>query len=172
MEVIIELIAEFLFEFLAEVGVILIEKVFDKVESDKKALIITKIIIYSLITTALLLALIISLFYKKHLIVIDVISYLIFILLSYYIIFLFQGPLGSKKVVLVTRWIVRIMRYVFAVSLIVLANITLTNENAKIILILGSIAGIIIFVLIDAFRIRRYKYNKNKDKEKKYIREE
>ena len=64
------------------------------------------------------------------------------------------------------------MRYVFAVSLIVLANITLTNENAKIILILGSIAGIIIFVLIDAFRIRRCKYNKNKDKEKKYIREE
>ena len=70
MEVIIELIAEFLFEFLAEVGVILIEKVFDKVESDKKALKITKIIIYSLITTALLAVLIISLFYKKNLIVI------------------------------------------------------------------------------------------------------
>ena len=155
MDALIEVILEIIFEFMAEFGFVLIGKVFDKAETDKKALKITKIIIYSFLAILLLILLIVSLIYKKGLLVGIVLSYFIFILLAYYLIFIFRtvtiNPIAEKFV----RWTVRITRYIFTIGLIVVGALYLNDEGAKILLITGSVIGILIYIFIDAFRIYR-----------------
>ena len=156
MDAIIELVLELFFEFMAEFGFVLIGKLFNKVETDKKSLKAIKITIYSILAILLISLLVTSLIYKKGIIVVFVLSYLGLLLIAYYLIFLFNEvmvrPIGAK----IVRWIVRIIRYPFAISLIILASLYLKDDLAKALMITGSIIGIIIFIFIDAFRIHRF----------------
>ena len=52
MDALVELILEIVFEVLAEFGGILIGKLFNRVETNKKALKVWKIVIYSIIVLA------------------------------------------------------------------------------------------------------------------------
>ena len=156
MDALVEFILEILFEVLAEFGGILIGKLFNRVETDKKALKAWKIVIYSIITALIMTLLIVSLIYKKGVIVIAVLSYLGLLLIAYYLIFLFREVMVRKTGEIIVRWIMRFARYAFSITLIVLAFLYLTDEVAQILMITGSIISIIIFVFIDAFRIYRY----------------
>jgi len=156
MDALIEAILEILLELLGEFGFVIIGKIFDKAETNQKTLKNIKIIIYSFLAILLLILLSVSLYYKKSLLTILVLSYLIFILISYYFIYIFRNvfirSIGEK----IIRWSVRILRYVFTISLIVVGSIYLHDEVAKTLLIIGSIIGIIIYIFIDAFRIKKY----------------
>lgn len=155
MEVLLEIIIEVFGELLMHLFVVGVDKVFDHISENKKALKITKIAIYSILSIALIVLLTISLMYKKSVIAIAVISYLVFLAFAYYLIFFFKEiykPLGGT----IVRWIVRVVRYLFSSLLIVLACIYLQDQTAKTLLIVGSSVSIVIYIFIDIFRFHRW----------------
>ncbi len=156
MDALVEFILEILFEVLAEFGGILIGKLFNRVETDKKALKAWKIVIYSIITALIMTLLIVSLIYKKGVIVIAALSYLGLLLIAYYLIFIFREVMVRKTGEIIVRWIMRFARYAFSITLIVLAFLYLTDEVAQILMLSGSALAIVIFIFIDVFRIHRY----------------
>ena len=156
MEVLIELIGEILFEGLAELFFFIIGKVFYIVDTDRRKLKATKIIIYTIITLLLLALLIVSLIYKKNVFVILTVSYFLFLAIAYYFIYFFDKVVAKTKAALAIRWIVRILKYPYAILLIILATKYLTDQTAKTLLITGASLGLAIYVFIDAFRIYRY----------------
>ncbi len=156
MEALVEIIFDLIFEVFGEFIFVLIGKLFNKAESDSKTLKIVKISVYSVIALLLMALLITSIIYKKGLIILFVLSYLGLLLVAYYLIFLFREVMVNPNGEKIIRWIVRIIRYPFTISLIVLASLYLNDEIAKALMITGSVIGLIIFILIDAFRIYRY----------------
>ncbi len=164
MEALVELVFEIIFEVLGEVIFVIIGKFFNMVDEDERKLKITKIIIYSIIAILLLTLLIVSLAYKKGVIIALVLSYLMVLLIANYAIFFFRQIIISTTMEKITRWIVRILRYVFTISLIIVGINYLTDETAKILLISGSILAIVIYFFIDVYRIRKYN-NKTKKEE-------
>lgn len=162
MDALVELILELIFEVLGELLFCWSGKIFDKVENSKKALKITKIIVYSVLFALLMTLLIIAIIYKKGPIIGLTLGYMILIALSYYLIFIFQTVLVTNGANVI-RWILRITRYIFIIALITLGLLTLTDSTAKVLLVVGSIIGALIYIFIDAYRIR--KYNKKIEKE-------
>ena len=170
MEALVELLLEIIFELLGVVLSVFLERVFDAVGSSKKALKITKIIVYTTIAVALLVLLTFSLIYKKGVLIILVLSYLVTILLAYYLIFIFNTVLDRPKGAVIVRWVVRVLRYVFMITLFVIANMVLEDTTAIILLMIGSAIGIIVYVCIDSYR--GYQHNKKKNKnDKKEIKD-
>ena len=156
MDALVEIILELVIEVFGELIFVGIGKLFTHVGESKKALKRTKIIIYSIIASLLLVLLVFSLIYKKGVIVWLVLSYLIFLLIAYYLMFIFNTVLARPRCSTVIRWIVRALRYVFMISLIIAANLTIQDHDARILLIFGSSIGIIVYIFIDAFRIYQY----------------
>lgn len=161
MEVLFDIIFEILFEVIGEMLFIFLGKLFDRIGGSEKGLKITKIIVYSLIASLLLILLIFSLIYKKGILIALVLGYLVFILLSYYLMFVFKTVLDKPKGYKVIKWIVRIARYLFTISLIVCANLLLEDKTAKLLLIIGSAVGILIYACIDSYTYTKYKERKN-----------
>ncbi len=155
MDAIIEIVFEIVFEVFGEFLFVLIGKIFEKAGMDKRYLRKTKIIIYSILALVLLSLLILSLINKKGAIIALILSYLALIVVGYYLLFIFKTVTINPKASNIIRWIIRILRYPFVISLIVLSCIYL-NDSSKILMITGSAISIIIFVFIDAFRIYRY----------------
>ena len=128
----------------------------------KKALKITKIIVYSFLFILLTTLLVISVIYKKGPLIGLSLGYMIFIALAYYLIFIFKTVLVSNGEIII-RWIVRITRYLFIIALIIVGLLTLKDDGAKVLLVIGAIVGALIYIFIDAYRIGRY--NKKIEKE-------
>ena len=160
MDALLEIILELIFEVFGEALFVLLGKVFEKIGASEKAIKIIKIVIYSTIAIALLVLLVFSLIYKKGILVILVISYLVLLLGAYYLIFIFNVVLARPEGSNVIRWIVRVSRYLFMIAFIVVANIELVDPVAKTILVMGSVLGLIIYYCIDYYRIGRYKKTK------------
>ena len=157
MDALLEVILEFIFEILGEVIYVALGKLFEKIGTSEKTIKILKIVIYSTIAIALLVLLVFSLIYKKGILVILVISYLVLLLASYYLIFIFNVVLARPEGSNIIRWIVRISRYLFMIAFIVVANIELVDPVAKTVLVLGSILGMVIYYCIDYYRISNYR---------------
>lgn len=155
MDALIEILLEFIFEVFGEVIFTAIGAFFDKAETDRETLKKTKIVIYSILAAGLITLLTISLIYKKGIMSIVVVSYLFLVTLVYYLRFFFKEIVVRPRVIPYIVWPLRILKYVFMASLIVMANIFLTDPTAKGWLIAGAIIGIVIYVCIDIFRIRR-----------------
>ena len=156
MDALLELLFEIIFEVFGELIVLLIGKMFDFVSSDKRALKITKIVVYSILSVLLLLLLTVSILYKKNVLSIMAIAYLIFLLLTYYVIFICKEN-DYKILQRIIRIIVIIFRYAFTISLIVVGGIYLIDPTAKTLLIIGSSIAILIYFFIDCYRIYRHK---------------
>lgn len=156
MEVIIEILLDLIVEATFESLFILIGKVFNKVNNDKKSLKRTKIIIYSILAIGLLTLLTISICYKKGLLVILALSYFVYLLIAYYLIFFFKTVTINPNKENIVRWSTRILKYAFVITLFILGLLYLEDQTAKIILCTSSGIGIIIYIFIDSFRFYRY----------------
>lgn len=161
MEIVIELILEVFGELLIEVFMLIVGAIFKDVYYDPKKLKITKIVIYSSLAVLLITLLVISLCYKKGLFIILSLSYMIFIALAYYLIFVFRNIFKRPKIEIGVRRTVQILKYGFCITLIVLGSIFLTNQSAKVALIVFASISLIVFIFIDAFRLFRRKREKS-----------
>ncbi len=160
MDALIELIFEFVFDVLLEVGYLLLGKILDKINASKRAHKIAKIVVYTIIALLLLALFIVSLIYKKGLFVILVISYLIFILFAYYMKFIYKTVLDRPSGVNVINWIVRICRYAFTIALIIVGYNYLKDDLAKFLLFIGCALAICIYVAMDYYTFGKLKKNK------------
>lgn len=131
---------------------------FEKVSENDKLRSILKIIIYSIIGIGIIVLLSISIVYGKNLLIIITLSYSLFVIGANFLLSYLKNkknnPFESPL-----RWLLRILRYTFGIALIILANMYLVDQTAKVWLIVGASVGLGMYLLIDIYRL--YRLGKN-----------
>jgi hypothetical protein len=154
---IMDLIAEIIFgilELLDCLGPVCCE--IGKMEANPESRKRIKIFIHILLVILIAVLITISLVYRKGIFSIVSVSYLCYVSLSYYLIFFFREIMYRPRVIPYVLWPLRILKCAFAIALIVMANLLLTNPYAKGLLIGGASVALFFYVCIDIHRIARF----------------
>ena len=86
--------------------------------------------------------------------------------------FVFKNVLDRPKGSVIIKWIVRVIRYAFLISLIVCASFVLVDQTARTLLYIGSLLGICVFMFIDGYTYAQYVTKKRSNYQNESFEEE
>ena len=153
MEVLIDIVAELIFEIIGAIIEGGFYKLSDKYMVNTKAKRITKFVIGTLILIGVIAITVYGLATKKGPIIIASLSYILSIVIVRGVLF-FNGKNGKKWIDTLFKWIARILHYGFAITIIVLTAKFVDRPVATPLIIGLSIAAIIILFCVDLHRLR------------------
>jgi len=174
METLFEIIGEAIFELFAEIilqGIAnLLSSLFHIFENNSKTKRLIKLILVYIFFVLVLGLLIFSLFTKKGLYIQVILIYFILMLFVYFFKFLNKNILQNKYHLWV-RVITSILHYALAISIIVVTAINKVTASSVLIILFASLS-ILIFFILDMFRIKRASNEIKRNKRKQKVYEE
>ena len=152
IEALIEVFGEVILEILGSV----IGNFVKVIDTDRKVKKAVKYIIAFIFFGASITLLTLSLIYKKSLLVILTVSYMLIMLILHLLKFTNKNIINNKKMMLAINWIKRIMHYAFPIVLIIFGRLSLESKESRGWLIGCSIAAMVILLCIDIYRLVKY----------------
>lgn len=156
MEGLIEALIEVFGEVILEILGSIIGNFVKVIDTDRKVKKAVKYIIAFIFFGASITLLTLSLIYKKSLLVILTVSYMLIMLILHLLKFTNKNIINNKKMMLVINWIKRIMHYTFPIVLIIFGRLSLESKESRGWLIGCSIAAMVILLCIDIYRLVKY----------------
>lgn len=154
--VIFELFFEIFFNVIAEVFGEYLSRFVYKVEADSNLKNRIKLTISFIFFGLSILLLILALVFKKTLLVTLTLSYLLVLLVSNLFKFINKNIWKKNFVEIIIGWVRRIVHYGFSITLIITGPMFLTSETATIWLVVLSVIAIIVYLVIDIYKLNRF----------------
>lgn len=154
--VILELFFEIFFQLFVEIASSIVSKFVTKVDDDPKFKNRIKLSISFTFFGLSILLLILALVFKKTLLVTLTLSYILILLVSNLFKFINKNIWKKNFVEIIIGWVRRIVHYGFSITLIITGSMFLTSQTAKIWLIVLSVIAIIVYFVIDIYKLNRF----------------
>lgn len=154
--IVFEIVIELFVHLFAGIASSIISSFVTRVEDDPKFKNRIKMIVSFVFFGLSILLLILALVYKKTFLATFTLSYLFTLIILNLFKFINKNILKKGFVDIIISWIRRIAHYGFPITLIIIGPSFLTSKAADVWLIVLSVIAIIVYLVIDIYKVHRF----------------
>jgi|SRR5690554_5512879 len=156
IEFIIQVFAEIFLELFLYLIAFIFETFVVKIDKDDQFKNRIKVAIYYIFIGLMIVLMTLSIVYQKTVIIIIALSYILLKLILKIFVVLYRDKPIKHPIQLTIHYIQKLLNYVYPVILIIYGVINIEHVGGKVSLIVFSSVVLLVLVLMDTYRIRRY----------------